>query len=54
VILDKYIFVKSSKYYKSLGYNIEDRYIKIKIEDLPLGSHYILNVQCEVNRGFIL
>ena len=46
MIISKTIFVKSSKYYEGLGYDITDRYIEIKIEDLTLGSNFKIIAKC--------
>ena len=46
MILSKEVLVKSSKYYESLGYDISDRYINIKIEDLSKGSNFKIMARC--------
>lgn len=63
MILSKTILVntfknKKLKYYKSLGYNIEEVEIKVRIEDLPLSVSNIVLVKCdycdrEHNRKFV-
>ena len=47
MLLSKIIKVKSSKYYKDLGYDINERYIEIDIKDLPKGSNSIIESSCD-------
>ena len=47
MLISKIVKVKSSKYYKELGYNIDDRYIYIKVEDLVKGSRSIVEASCD-------
>ena len=47
MLISKIVKVKSSKYYKNLGYNIDDRYIDIKIDDLVKGSRVIVEASCD-------
>jgi len=47
MILSKLVLVKSSKYYDKLGYNIDDKYIKVNISDIPKGSHAIILAKCD-------
>lgn len=47
MLISKIVKVKSSKYYKDLGYNIDDRYIDIKIDDLVKGSRSIVEASCD-------
>ena len=46
MILIEKVKVKSSKYYESIGYNIDERYIEINIKDLPKGSHVKITAKC--------
>jgi len=46
MIQTKNIKVKNSKFYQDLGYP-RDQYIIIEIKDLPLGSHLIIEGQCD-------
>jgi len=39
--------VKSSKFYQKLGYDITDKYIFVNIEDIPIGSHCLIDVVCD-------
>ena len=47
MLISKTVKVKSSKYYKDLGYNIDDRYIDINVDDLVKGSRSIVEVSCD-------
>lgn len=47
MILSNKILVKSSKYYNKLGYDISEKYIEIKISDLPHGSHVKIEAKCD-------
>ena len=47
MLLSKTVKVKSSKYYKDLGYDIDERYIEIDIKDLPKGSNSIIESSCD-------
>jgi hypothetical protein len=47
MLVSKEVKVKSSKYYSNLGYDINDRYIYVKIEDVPLGSRAIIVAKCD-------
>lgn len=47
MIISKVVLVKSSKYYYSLGYNIDDKYIKVDILHIPKGSHVIILAKCD-------
>ena len=47
MLISKIVKVKSSKYYKDLGYNIDDRYIDINIDDLVKGSRSIVEASCD-------
>ena len=47
MLLSKIVKAKSSKYYKDLGYNIDEKYININIEDLPKGSNSIVEASCD-------
>jgi hypothetical protein len=47
MLISKLVKVKSSKYYNNLGYNINDRYIEIKVDDLVKGSRVIVEVSCD-------
>ena len=52
MILDSEVLVKSKynyslDYYKSLGYNIEQDFFMVKIEDLPKNSFTVVKVSCD-------
>lgn len=51
MILDNSVLIKrtntNKKFYESKGYNINDEYLNINIEDLPPSSHVTINVKCE-------
>lgn len=47
MIISKLVLVKSSKYYYNLGYNIDDKYIKVDILHIPKGSHAIISAKCD-------
>lgn len=47
MILTKQAIVKSSKYYKELGYDISNKYIYANIEDIPIGSRVIIRAKCD-------
>lgn len=47
MILDKYATVKNNKYYHNLGYDVNEKYIEVKIEDLLKGSNVIISVKCD-------
>jgi len=47
MIISKLVLVKSSKYYKNLGYDIDDKYIKVDILHLPKGSHVMILSKCD-------
>lgn len=47
MLTTKTIKVKSSNYYKDLGYNIDEKYIDIKVEDLKKGSHLKIEACCD-------
>lgn len=47
MLLSKIVKAKSSNYYKKLGYNIDEKYIGIKIEDLLKGSNSIVEASCD-------
>lgn len=56
MILDKDIEIivnnQQLEYYKNLGYNAEYRNpLRIKPTDLVIGSHYKINVQCDICSG---
>ena len=50
MIVNEEIFVNitniNRKYYKSKGYILNDDMLKIKLLDLPLGSHIKISVKC--------
>jgi len=47
MILSDKIKVKSSEYYKNIGYDISERYIFVDIKDAPLGSRSIILAKCD-------
>lgn len=47
MILTKEIKVKNSIRYKKLGYSENDKFVFIKLEDLPLGSSYKILAKCD-------
>jgi len=47
MIVDEYVIVKNSIYYKKLGYESDDRYISIKVIDLAKNSRVNVNVRCD-------
>ena len=47
MILSDKVKVKSSKYYKNLGYDISDKYILVDIKDVPLGSRSVIIAKCD-------
>jgi hypothetical protein len=47
MILTKLIRVRRSKYYKELGYDISEKFIEVKINDLPKGSHLFIEAKCD-------
>ena len=47
MIISEKIEVKSSLYYKELGYNIDSRYILVDIKHVPLGSRSIVLTKCD-------
>lgn len=47
MILSTTIKVKSSNWYRELGYDITDKYIFVNIKDVPLGSRAIILTQCD-------
>lgn len=47
MILSTAVKVKSSNWYKELGYDITDKYIFVNIKDVPLGSRAIILTQCD-------
>jgi len=47
MLTTKTIKIKSSNYYKDLGYNIDEKYIDIKVEDLKKGSHLKIEACCD-------
>lgn len=47
MILSTAVKVKSSNWYRELGYDITDKYIFVNIKDVPLGSRAIILTQCD-------
>ena len=47
MILSEKIKVKSSLYYKNLGYDIFDKYIFVNIKDVPPGSRALVLAKCD-------
>jgi hypothetical protein len=49
MIFSEKCLVKSSKFYQKLGYDITDKYIFVNIENVPIGSHCLIDVVCDYN-----
>jgi hypothetical protein len=47
MILSEKVKVKSSLYYKDLGYDTTDKYIFVNIKDVPLGSRSLVLAKCD-------
>jgi hypothetical protein len=47
MIVSEKCLVKSSKFYQKLGYDITDKYIFVNIENVPIGSHCLIDVVCD-------
>lgn len=52
MIIDEYVVItvnkKNIEYYKSKGYNITDKKLRINTKDLIPGSHLKINVKCDI------
>ena len=50
LLTDKVVMRITSRnrpYYKKLGYDVNKEYIEVKVDDLPKGSHYEVDVKCD-------